>query len=287
MLDFEVDPLFDALAIDGYQLYPPNLSFVTEPFYVTQVDANAKDHLRLRVSGYKFTFNGAETISEAGTELLPMTLQIYSVEGMPVSPPTLTINVLKNADGRLMIASFQTAQPAADTPISQDKDCNEWPLLCKWRSIMADRLERMKKMGKGCNKRPHGNPMKEETTVGKPPHKFRPGHPHHRPHHKSHGTHGDHRVQMFLRRSFFTIFVPILIGIFAGTVTYIIGMALGCLTAMIFAKIRGQRYQRIALEEDVEETAVESEKEVYAELPAYDAPPVYDGAAEKEVDETR
>jgi hypothetical protein len=236
--------------------------------------------LRLRVTGYKFIYNGAETISEAGTELLPMTFQINSVEGMPVSPPTLTINVLKNADGRLMIASFQTAQATADTPTVQGKDCNEWPLLCKWKSIMADRLERMKKMGKGCNKRP--NPMAEDATVGKPPHKFRPGHPHHRPHHKTDGAHGRHRVQMFMRRSLFTIFIPILIGIFAGTVTYLIGMALGCLTAMIIAKVRGQRYQRIALEEeDVEETAVESEKEVYAELPAYE------DAAEKEVDETK
>lgn len=84
-------------------------------------------------------------------------------------------------------------------------------------------------------------------------------------------------MHIFLRRAFFTILVPILIGIFAGTLTYLIGMALGCLIAITVAKIRGQSYQPIALEDDVEEANVEvgSEKQEYAELPAYEAPPVY------------
>jgi hypothetical protein len=93
---------------------------------------------------------------------------------------------------------------------------------------------------------------------------------------------------MFVRRAFFTIFVPILIGIFAGTLTYLVGMFIGCLIAITIAKVRGQRYQPIALdEEDVEEAEERDEKEEYAELPAYDAPPVYEEAAEKEVVEAK
>ena len=92
---------------------------------------------------------------------------------------------------------------------------------------------------------------------------------------------------MFLRRAFFTVLVPILIGIFAGTLTYLLGMALGCLISIVVTKIRGDRYQPIALEEeeDVEEGIVEEacEKQEYAELPAYEAPPVYQDAPEKEV----
>jgi len=91
---------------------------------------------------------------------------------------------------------------------------------------------------------------------------------------------------MFLRRAIFTILVPILIGIFAGTLTYLIGMALGCAIAILVAKVRGRApYESVAQEEeDLEDAAPkDSEKEVYAELPDYDAPPVYEEAAEKEV----
>ncbi|KAH7361170.1 hypothetical protein BKA66DRAFT_471478 [Pyrenochaeta sp. MPI-SDFR-AT-0127] len=302
-LDFEVGAREDTLDIDGYQLYPPSFSYFAESFHVTQVDPNSEDNLRLRVTGFQFRFNGAETISEAGTELLPMSFQITSVEGVSVEPPALTINVLKDPEGRLMIASFQATQTFEASPVDQERKCKEWPLYCKWKSILADRIEKMKKMGKGCHKRPHGHghptPMEHESTEGKPPHRFHPGkphhHPHHRPHHMGHGHrhHDHHRFHMFIRRAFFTILIPILIGIFAGTLTYLVGMALGCLIAITVAKFRGQSYQRIALEDDVEdveddeEIDMHDEKAEYAELPAYDAPPTYEEPAEKEVDESK
>lgn len=286
MLDFEVGAQEDTLQIDGVQLYPPTFGYFTEPFYVTQVDPASEDGLRLRVTGYTFHYNSAETVSEAGIELLPMTFQITSIEGKPVDPPALTINLLKDTNGRLMIASFQTAKAMEVSPIDQDKECKEWPLLCKWKSILADRINGLKSsMGKGCHKH-KGNPMTEDTTQGKPPHRFRPGHPHHRPHHKGghHHHHSHHRLHMFLRRAFFTVLIPILIGIFAGTLTYLIGMAIGCLLAIVVAKIRGRSpYVSVAQEEDPEDGEERGEKEVYAELPDYDAPPVYEEAAEKEV----
>lgn len=230
-----------------------------------------------------------------------MTFQITSIESTPMNPPSVTINLLKDPSGRLMIASFDAKKSIEATPAEQEKECTQWPLLCKWKGVMADRIENLKHMGKGrpgCPKRPHGmqrphghhNPMAEETFRGKPPHRFRPG-GHHRPHHMEHHGHGPHghhhRMRMFLRRAFFTILVPILIGIFAGTLTYLLGMALGCLIAITVAKFRGQSYQPIALEEDVEEAAAEerSEKQEYAELPAYDTLPVYQDAPEKEVAE--
>lgn len=275
------------------QLYPPTFGHFSEPFYVTQVDPHNKESnaaLRLRVTGYTFYYNTAETVTEAGTELLPMTFRITSIESRSVNPPALTINLLKDVNGRLMIASFETAKAEEESPIESEKDCKEWPLLCKWRAIMADKYNGMKNsMGKGCHKH-KANPMEQETTEGKPPHRFRPGHhhPHHRPHHflKDGHHHHHHRMHMFIRRAFFTIFVPILIGIFAGTLTYLVGMALGCLIAVVVAKVRGRApYQAVALEEDEEEEALapHGEKEVYAELPDYDAPPVYEEAAEKEV----
>ncbi|PSN60003.1 hypothetical protein BS50DRAFT_594134 [Corynespora cassiicola Philippines] len=306
LLDFEVGAHEESLNIAGVQLFPPSFGHFTEPFYVTQVDPHSSDALRLRVTGYTFHYTSAETITEAGTELLPMTFRITSIESKPVNPPALTINLLKDVNGRLMIASFQSSKAVEveGSPTEQDKECKEWPLLCKWRSILADRINGIKNsVGKGCHKHkghPTPNPtsMDDESTEGKPPHTFRPGHPHHRPHHFGHKGHHHHRVHMFLRRAFFTILIPILIGIFAGTLTYLIGMAIGCLVAILVAKVRGRSpYERIALEddeEDVENVEVSNEKEVYAqlpeyakevcaELPEYEAPPVYEEAAEKEV----
>ncbi|KAF1838194.1 hypothetical protein BDW02DRAFT_576500 [Decorospora gaudefroyi] len=282
LLDFDVGPREDSLTLDGYQLYPPAFSLASQPFYVTQIDPASAEGLRLRVTGYEFSFDGAETISEAGTELLPMMLRIKSVEGTAVQSAALAINVLKDSEGRLMIASFNEAKPNEATPTDQEKECSEWPLLCKWKGIMADRIEKMKKMGRpGCHKRPHGSPNNPMAHEGKPHH-----HPHHRPHHHSHHGHHHHRFSMFLRRAFFTILVPIFIGVLAGTLTYVIGMALGCLIAVTMAKVRGQRYEPIALdEEDIEESEERSEKEEYAGLPAYEAPPVYEEAPVKEADE--
>jgi hypothetical protein len=227
-----------------------------------------------------------------------MTFRITAIESKSVDPPALTINLLKDVNGRLMIASFQTVKAEEASPIDQAKECKEWPLLCKWKSILSDKIDGIKKSGgHGCHKN-KGNPMKHETTHGKPPHRFHPGgrptgrpdgrpngRPHHKSHHNQNGHHGHrhhshHRMHMFLRRAFLTIFVPILIGIFAGTLTYLIGMALGCLIAMIVAKARGRSaYERVE-QEDEEETV--REKEVYTDLPAYEAPPIYEEAAETE-----
>jgi hypothetical protein len=252
-LDFDVGAQDNTLNLDSSQIFPPSVGLALQTYHVTQIDPSSDDGLRLRVTSLEFEFNGAETISEEGTELLPMILKITSVENMPVNPPALQINMLKDSEGRLMIASFNKAEPSTAAPSEQE--CNEWPLYCKWKGIMADRLEQLKHMGKprpGCHKRPH-NPMEHETTEGKPPHRFHPGKPHPTGHHHHEQHH--HRFAMFVRRAFFTIFVPILIGVFAGTLTYLVGMALGCLIAMTVAKFRGQKYQPIALgEEDGEDS---------------------------------
>lgn len=286
MLDFEVGPRKDSLTIDGIQLYPPTFGYFTQPFRVSQVNPNGED-LPLRVTGYTFRYNAAETVSEAGIELIPMTFRITSIEGKPVDPPSLTINLLKDTNGRLMIASFQTSQTLESSPAAQGKACEEWPLLCKWRGIMADRIDGLKSsMGKpGCHKNKE-NLMAEETIEGKPPHSFRPGHPHHQiSGDNHHGHRHGHQFHVMFQRAFLAVVVPILIGVLAGTLTYVIGMALGCLVAVIVAKAQGRSpYESLAQEEEsIGDDIIIDEKEVYAELPEYDAPPVYEDAAEKEV----
>jgi hypothetical protein len=164
LLDFEVGAHEDTLDIGNVQLYPPQFGYFAKPFYVTQVDPNSEEPLRLRVTGYSFYYSHADTITEAGTELLPMTFRITAIESKSVDPPALTINLLKDVNGRLMIASFQTAKAEEASPIDQEKECKEWPLLCKWKSIVSDKIDGIKKSGvKGCHKN-KGNPMEHETT---------------------------------------------------------------------------------------------------------------------------
>ncbi|KAF1970655.1 hypothetical protein BU23DRAFT_206041 [Bimuria novae-zelandiae CBS 107.79] len=286
VLDFDVGPHEDSLNIDGVQLYPPTFAYFTQPFRVAQINPDG-ENLPLRVTGYNFHYTSAETVSEAGIELIPMTFQINSIEGKAVDPPALTINLLKDPNGKLMIASFTSPQAVESSPADQEKECSEWPLLCKWRAVMADRINGMKahKSKPGCHKH-QGNPMAEDTVEGKPPHRFRPGHPHHRPHHMGGHPHYRHyRVHKMFRRVFLTVLVPILIGIFAGTLTYLIGIALGYIVAIILTKIRGQPlYESVALDEESDDFEEQlGEKEVYDHLPQYDSPPVYDEAVEKEV----
>jgi len=219
-----------------------------------------------------------------------MTFRITSIESRPVQPPALTINLLKDVNGRMMIASFQTTKAGGMGSVDQDKECKDWPTICKWRSLISDRLNGLKSsVGKACHK--HKAALMGHEDVNTKAHGFRPGHSHHHHHHNGHGHNRHHKMHMLLRRAFLTILIPILVGVFAGTLTYLIGMALGCAIAMIVTKVRGRGpYERVALDEDVEEqdSEVVGEKEIYAELPTYDAPPVYEEAAgEQVVDETK
>ncbi|KAF2201157.1 hypothetical protein GQ43DRAFT_46007 [Delitschia confertaspora ATCC 74209] len=299
LLDFEVGPNEDILLIDGVQLYPPIFGAFSEPFTVRQIDPRAQTDqhsIHLRVTGYTFRYDSAETVTEAGTELLPMTFRITSIESQRVDSPVLTIYLLKDIEGRLMIASFETAPATLESsPKGKTKECEEWPMLCKWKSILSDKYNSLKSsMEQGCRMhKGNGNPMKHHGMHGKPPHTFHPGqigqgHPHH--HGGPHGDRTHHRVHMFMRGALFTIVIPVLIGVLAGTITYLIGMALGYLIAIIIAKFRGESMY-ITLLEDEEQVPgdIDSEKQSFSELPKYeDAPPVYEEAAEKEVvDETR
>jgi hypothetical protein len=271
------------------QLYPPPFGSFFEPFRVTQIDPqNPEAEIRLRVSGYRLDYNSAETVTESGIELLPLTFRIASLESQHVDPPVLTINLLKDANGRLMIASFDT------TPVQSGgkEDCNDWPLLCKWRAAVAEKFNSMKSsMRNHCHK--HKGEEMQIPDREEQHHKVQPGQMHPRPsedEERLHHGHRHHRMHRFLRGALFTVVVPILVGVIAGTITYFVGMILGCIIAIVVAKVRGRSaYQALSLEDgDEEEEQARNEKEVYAELPEYDSPPVYEESAEKEVvDEER
>ena len=305
VLSFTTSEDQDALFVqDSYQLYPPVLAPITlDDLTIEQRDTPEDDGFPVRVTSFTLQLPGADTVSEEGYELLHMTFQIIAINGRDMNPPAIDIYVIKDIDGRLTIASLKTSENIYSSLKPHTKSCEQWPLLCKWKSMLADKVNGLKSSGrKGCGKF-KGKPNEIDGFHGKLPGHLRPGFqhmphveedgPHGRPHHghghgHGHGRHGkgNHGVQRFFRRAFFTVLLPILVGIFAGTLTYLIGMALGCVIAMVIAKVRGQDAY-VSLPQDEEQndgkTGGDSEKEVYSELPQYEAPPVYEEATEKEV----
>jgi len=293
VLDFEVGAREDTLDIAGVQLYPPTFGHFSEPFYVTQAGRGgpAMDPVRLRVTAYEFHFNSAETVSEAGNELLPMTFAIRAIEGKYVNPPTLTINVLKDAAGRLMIAGFGTQEM---TPEEEAQECALWPQICRLRSMLAagiadvkkigkDKLEQVKKFGKGCHKShkmPLVGSLPPSSHEDLPSLSFEGGHHHHQGHHGHHGHH--HKAHMQFRYAIARVFFPLLVGVLAGTFTWVFCMAIACLISMGRFTSRAAYTPLESQDHDDDEDSAPAYNEKEAYMP-YEAPPVYKEAEEKEV----
>lgn len=87
-------------------------------------------------------------------------------------------------------------------------------------------------------------------------------------------------------RVLLTVFVPIVLGVAAGMMTYLVGMLLGSIIAFTWAKVRpAGRYQRVALaEEDIESSRDSMDKtEFVDEKVVVEAPPQYAEVEGKEI----
>jgi hypothetical protein len=308
MYDFDVGPQFDRLNLGGVQMYPPVFG-EPAPIYVRQFPSEyIRDYLeahprrpRLQITQMEFFFNDAETISENGNELLTMHLKVMAIADKSISPHLIDIRVLKDVNGRMRILSTKSIVDPAEIAVEEAEQCATWPMVCKLRKFLADKLatisQAMKKPGKGGCHKSKGNPAADRVDM-RPHHRpGRPGKPHHRPHHPHHDHHGHHRhhhsklhrlLHIFVR-VVVTFVVPILIGIAAGVATYMAGMLIGMLVAFVWLKIRGVRpgqYESV-MQEDDDEAGEDLDpsiaKQVYYDEPVEvegEAPPVYQ---EKEV----
>ncbi|KAF2748178.1 hypothetical protein M011DRAFT_518857 [Sporormia fimetaria CBS 119925] len=297
VLHFNVGAEQDTLELDGVQLYPPPWGPSIDYFSVTQLDPLNADAepLRLRVNAWSFNINSAETVSEDGNELLPMTIRIKGIENTPVNVPAITINILKDASGRLMIASFES-RPVQETPASEE--CTQWPLYCEWKSLFSekyndvkvsveDKIKNMKdRISKGCHKHKnqsmHGGADGGASELEMRPGHHHPHHPHHRPHHGGH--HGAYPHGMMMLDVFLIALTNIILGFFVGTLVFLVVRALACLITLIVSKARGQSaYEAVESDDEEDNGHSYDDKEVYVPLPEYEAPPVYEEAAEKQV----
>lgn len=227
-----------------------------------------------------------------GHELLTITLQIGSLEQQEVNAPDLSITVLKDTEGSLAILRIDQG-PMSDSPKAGNKECKDWPLLCKWKAIVANRVSAIKSSFKG--RKPCGGMMRkpgvgkiegdkdtgreqEEYHRGKHSKHHGHGHGHHGWH--RHHLHKLHRILRAIARVLLTVLIPILIGVAAGMLLYLVGYVIGATLGFVVGKFVGRRprYQAIALTEDTEQLPRDSmEKFEYKdeEVEAGEAPPVY------------
>lgn len=274
--------------LNGVRLYPPSFDSIPQPIPVYQVRADIPlTDLRaniakytdkpLRISAYALEIDPSVTGS-SGDELVPMTLQLASLEAHHIAVPALSVKLIKHPEGDISIMPITTAAPIHGTkPQQDDKECQGWPVLCKWRAMITDRIQNMKggleKVKGGCMKgRPHGA-SKDEMEHDERPH-HRPGHG--RPPHGPHGIMRHHRTGPLSRflQTISRIMIPIVIGISIGAFTYAMGWLLGCIIAYAWVKFHMRRRNGYAAVAADEEGAVAKE-----DVPN-EAPPVY---TEKEV----
>jgi len=306
VLNISVGAQPETLELNGFRFYPPPMGIMMTPpapsiaqvpsdLSLAEIREKPEQYLSqpLLVTGWSFRAGSSHTASESGEEVLTMTLHISSLAGQSVAVPDINIKSLKGPDAKLLILGV-ISEPASSIPTSpeeqQKQECENWPLLCKWKAIFANKLQGVKtSLGKlkGCHKRPGSGMMHH-----RPAHNM---HHNEEPHKKPHHHHDHHRLHSLFRaisHVTLSIFVPVLVGIAVGTMTYIVGMLIGCTAAFIWARLRPSGGAYVALSADGEEGpsgSGDSEKEVYvfgAESESEDkyevAPPVYE-EVEKEV----
>jgi hypothetical protein len=289
LLNISVGSQPETLELNGVRFYPPILSLTTEPPvpYISQVPAgHSLSEIRkhadkfaskpLRLTSWSFAAATSHTVNESGEEILTITLQLNALERQAVTVPDITITALKNTDAQLMLLKIDTAEAPR-----KPQQCNDWPLLCKWRGIVAARLRGFRGKAHGCHRRPHhaGHGMHPGGHRGM--HHGGPAHmgqmEHGNPHHGMHTGHGHHHHH---HRHHFRPIVRII-----GRAFLFLGMTIGVVT-FIFNRMRSNRarnYEAVALEEEYDEPRKSLEKALYVDEEAVPSPPVYVEVEAKEL----
>lgn len=262
------------LELNGVPFYPPKMSMAAHPellpkipqisddISLDQVKAHPelKSARNLHLSSWSLQAGPVHSSKGSGEEVIKLYLQVSALESHAVKIPEVVVTAIKSKNGDLLIVKTETAENTTD------EQCKNWPMVCKLRQMLQDRLktmrEKVNKVGQGCSK------GMGAIGFGKRPHRphFRQGG--HHGHQQHHGHHRNHAFVKKVAHFLLLVVIPILVGILAGMLTYLIGMLVGTGIALLWVRFRGrrQRYAAIALEdEDEEEGVIVLEKDDLAE----------------------
>jgi hypothetical protein len=262
--------------MNDYRLYPASTPDAINTF---RVPTKAGQHFKpsehqdsvLRMTQWSANTIDVQPLAKA-EEPIMIRISIDSVDYHHVNVQDVILDAVKRADGSILLVHVETADA--------DPKCGRFPLLCRWRSVAANMLARVRGKVRGnCHKHgmamgrpgsrishhqrpPHGHWHKVHKHKGLKHH----GHKHHkgskhqpmdahapgqrvRPgpkdHHKMPHGQGRHhsRFACVLRkigRVALHVVLPILVGLLAGVMAYVFGMLIGTAIVLVWARIRGR-----------------------------------------------
>ncbi|KAI9832155.1 MAG: hypothetical protein M1819_004506 [Sarea resinae] len=300
VLNFSVpatDP--ETLNMNDVPIYPLNggvrtsLSAPLHRLESSSVDPKAGDQETsspsLGLSYSLWVLAPVEIAEDKDIKLVTIQLNILKVDRQFVNVDQVVLQLLKSADGHLSILRAdkvadpnRPASPSDQEKAGEAKECTTFPLLCKWKAILEDKVNAVKSRPKGCHRHKSG-PMQTVDSV-------HPG-SHHPPHYiNRHGPHGPQHGRMghrhwhhtFLRTAqniFFFILLPVMFGIAAGMLTSAIGMVVGKVLVWVWIRYHrgGKKGPYTKVQQD--EPATEGEAEAGAGVMEKEsAPPAYEEA---------
>lgn len=262
-LDFSVDRSAesDRLMLNGFELYPNSDPF-TNVLIAPQVADKPKHHKdhkkhdkhtqgdgdnsRVLPSHHKFRpghqgrpkvveqplgfglqIHPVQKTADDNLDLVVLDLQIIEVGSVFVEGlPNIRINMIKSSKDDLLIAKIeQTASENVSSP--KGEECTT--MLCKWKAIIADKLNKMK--SHGCAGMMGGKAGHEHTQ---------PAH-HHDEHYGMFNR--PNGWSLFFRKVTSHIILPVLVGIVAGVTVAVVSMLVGTVLVGLFRKfVRGQSF---------------------------------------------
>ncbi|KAI9758760.1 MAG: hypothetical protein M4579_002863 [Chaenotheca gracillima] len=219
--------------------------------------------------------------SNTKVEVVKLNFHAIQVDGAFVNGlDTLDITVFRSPgpEGGLTLGGVGKERTAAPvSPSDQEKageakECTTLPLLCKWKALVAAKINKMKSSVKHhCPNKFHPFRPNGASRPGRLPthNHFRP-HFDHRQHHRHHGA------MHIIKRIVINVVFPIFVGIAAGMTASILGMIVGQFVVFAWRRLyrRGGRgtYDAVPQDENSSEEYPRDEKVALPEedLPAYE-----------------
>ncbi|MCJ1393387.1 hypothetical protein MMC18_006261 [Xylographa bjoerkii] len=298
VMKFDTTPDKKQVTLNGVAFFPPTLITMQHPLGAHQVikdgevvAADVKPYSR--ELGLSYSIDASADIVQDDITLQPITLTILGLDGKVVNVDTISIPIIKAANGDLSLAEIKTTPV---DPSSGASTCTT--IMCRIRAIIvakmaAARAAALKALSKisatktGCMRKlgfkvpaPHRGPK-----VHGGPDKFR-GKFHDKDGH--HGPHGHKQgvgaMLHAIKRVFKHVLLPVLIGIAAGMAASAVGMLIGQVVVMLW-----MRYRRRSgvVYEVVEQVEAEEGRVSEEGLPKYEEAPKYEEVEGEEVDEKK
>jgi len=272
-LTFSTSEDRQSLSLNGVNFFPATYNNLAHPVKTKQV-IKPGEVVTSNIQpfdgelGLSYSLEVKPDIVEEGLVLTPLYMQILGLDGKMINVDTIIIPILKMSNGDLALAEIKTTP----SPVNPGEDqCTT--IMCRIRAILMGKLqaarlaaikamEKMRGAKNGCMRKlgfkvpaPAAQPApKKGPKVHGGPEKFKgkvpakdaaPGEEHEHKHGhggKPHGPkknhHGKKSFWCSVKRVLRHIVLPVFIGIAAGMAASAVGMVIGQLVIMLWARYR-------------------------------------------------